>query len=350
MRPELRTKLGWFLAYLYAALLVTHVFANYFGLESYDKASLGTMVKGTAYRPFVTRALVPAMIRGIGAITPREVEIGVAKVVTSRGFIPQLRPAEYTYATFLFLVLTVAFFVGTAYTLRELVSHYYHPPGWLAGLAGATGVLLLPLMFRYYNYVYDPATILLASLMALCLAKRQARWLFYVFVVACVNKETAILALPLFVVFYWKQWPKWAIAAYGSLLVVVWAGIRAFIGAKYARNAGVNLEMHWEDHQMVLLSKYPMAALYFLVFAIGFILLVRRGWRGAPWEVRAGLLITLVPLFASAATIGYIDELRALYDAYPYMFLAVFPGLVWLVGGREALSVKHQALSPDLNA
>jgi hypothetical protein len=331
-------RLGWLLAYLYSAWLVTHAFFTFTGLEWYQKASLSAMVTGTADRPFITRALMPATINGLSALIPPSARSWIESAMTSPGFYPEFRLRGYSLATFLFFVLALSCFAGTAYVLRVLVRHYYRVPEWLAGLSGAAGLLLLPLMFRYFNYIYDPATILLASLMALCLARRQARWLFYVFVVACVNKETAILALPLFVAFYWKEWPKWAIAAYGTLLVAVWAGIRGFLKTKYSGSPGTDLEVHWQDHQMRLLSKYPMATLYLVVFAVGFVLLARYRWREKPWEVRTGLLLTLVPLFAMAAAVGYIDEIRALYDAYPFMFLAIVPGLVRLVGGRDVFT------------
>src|SRR5689334_17143830 len=55
---------SWIAVFFLAALLVTHSFSHFTGLEKSRRASLEMMVNGTAFRPFAGRVLVPYLIRG----------------------------------------------------------------------------------------------------------------------------------------------------------------------------------------------------------------------------------------------------------------------------------------------
>jgi hypothetical protein len=294
----------WLIAYVCVSHTVLWEFARFgSGLESYQKGALSALLSGIAYRPFVYRALVPALVR-IGTL-----------------LVPQ--------RLLVFMLISFLMFVGTGYCFRALVRIYYGANYIAGNLMGVAAVGLIPSMFSYFNYAYDPATIFLSSLSLLLLTKRQSRLFFFVFILSCLNKETSILLIPIFVMFYWREWSKSRILAYAGTLSAVFAVIRMTILWRYSGNPGAAVEHHFWDHQAVIwrAAFFPRS----MIVMGSLLLLVSRKWRDKPSQLRLGLFLTLVPLVGLCIPFGFVDELRDYYEAYPYILLLCFPSVASLV-------------------
>jgi hypothetical protein len=328
---------AWGAGYLYAAALVVFLHIRFTGLDFYPPAGFHAFLTGTAERPWAGRVLMPVLVHWLSALVPAPVRESVLRLYRTNGPFTDAAayPAEATFEKLVFAGLALICFAGTGYLLRALVRHYY---GWsepAASAAGLLGILLIPSTFRYTTYIYDPATIVLSCLLAWALARRNDPLLLGAFVLACLNKETAVVFVPALLVFRWKERPRLRVVALGAGLLVIWGVIRGEIGQVMAARAGPVMEFHLINHNAELFREYRAALLFTALYLGCAVALAQHGWESKPREVRLGLLLTLVPLAVMALPCGYLDETRAWYDAYPYAFLVMAPTL-WQVLGMAA--------------
>lgn len=325
-----------FLLYLLAASVVLTVFAVRPGFEGNPRATFTDQVEGRSYRPFAGRILVPTLIRGVCSATPDEFERSVAQRLEHRRFVRTLGwNSERIYEYLAAMALMAGCFVGTLYVWRALIARFYRYPAHVASLAPIIGLLSLTLLFRYLSYVYDPATLLLFSAGILALGVRDRGWFVVVLTLAALNKETSALLVPLYLLRYRGELaPRRLVVRVGGLSVL-WLAVRAFAAYVVRRNPGQTLEFHLIDHNVQLFRVHPFSLAYsVLIFALA-VWLVRREWESKPGFLRAGLLITFVPLFAAALFFGYVDELRGYYEAFPFAFLLSVPSLCSILGIAE---------------
>ena len=149
-----------FLLYGLVARHVLLIFLLYPGINGFPVAMFPDLIYGRAYRPFVKRLLLPVIVRTVSTLTPKTAQNYLATTVV-REFLGHMtarmgwEPAYYfEYVTAALLMLGC--FIGLAYVLRALIPVFYDWPAFVADLAPLGGLLLLPLFFRYYSYIYDP--------------------------------------------------------------------------------------------------------------------------------------------------------------------------------------------------
>jgi hypothetical protein len=339
---------AWGTGYLYAAALVVYIHIRFTGLDFYPPGGFRAFLEGTAERPFAGRMLMPVLVNWLSALVPAPVREFVLYLYRINGPFTDAAayPAEATFEKLVFAGLALICFAGTGYLLRALVRHYY---GWsepAASAAGLLGILLIPSAFRYTTYIYDPATIVLSCLLAWALARRNDRLLLGAFVLACINKETAIVFIPVLLLFRWRERPRLRAVALAAGLLVIWGVIRGEIGQAMAGRPGPAMEFNLINHNAELFREYRPALLFTALYLGCAVALAQHEWQSKPREVRLGLLLTLLPLAVMALPFGYLDETRAWYDAYPYAFLVVAPTLwqvLGIVAGREAAARDGEA-------
>lgn len=326
-------RVTWGAIYVYVALVVLHLFYHYSGMNAFYRSRMNDMVMGTAYRPYQNRALVPIVIGILNQETPAPVQSAIKSVLTSNAFDPDFYFQIYSYINVLFQVVGFVCFFAMALGGRKIYALLYGG-GLTANLVGLIYILLVPTWFRYYNYVYDPATLALSTWLAYVVLTNDLLAFVILFILASINKETSVIYLPVLataaVLYKRKLWP---VAVTCVILLGVWEFLRQAIQQHYAANPGFDLENHWLEHQAVVLSKYPMSLVYAICAFLFFGYLIGYGWRAKPLMIRAGFLWTFVPLFVSSIFFGFIDETRALYDCYPFaLMLAIPPILQWARG------------------
>lgn len=326
LAPARRRYLALALIYLLASLPVTFVFIAHPGLTGHPEADFGQMIDATASRPYVTRALVPFVVRTTAAALPESATSFIADHMRGRRLVRTLgwedpRLVEYAVATVVF----VACFVGFAFVLRRLAAVVYDFPAGFRDLAPLIALAALPLCFRYYSYPYDPATLLLFSLGVLFIVEARDGPFMVALVLAALNKETSILLVLLYT---WNRIAsgRGRVVLHAGLVMLVWCGVRVILELVFRDHPGAIAETHL-DHTVWLFTEFPARLWYALAVVALLAAAIVSGWKESPRFARAGLLLTVLPLFAAALFFGFVDELRGYYEAAPFIFLLALPGL-----------------------
>jgi len=323
-------KLAWGAAYFYVACMVAYVFIHFGGLNFYPRASFDLMLSGKADKPYVGRMLVPQTINWINEQSPDGLKQTVANVIGSDYFLPDYYgvpkdPIQFPYAVTILLIFAALMYTGIAFGGRAAYIAVYGNAGPIANLVGLLYLLAVPLWFRYTGYIYDPMTILLATWI-LYAATKSNIWLCCVlFILACCNKETAPLLLPVIGYGIWRK--RGIPIAVGSCVALLIAAVLIQLHRldEFSANGGLWTEPHWLDHQVSLVTQYTMSFLYAFAVMAAFLWLALKNFKQKPMILRVGLCCTLIPLFLASIPFGFVDEIRALYDSYPFVTLLAIP-------------------------
>src|SRR5205814_1395434 len=209
---------------------------------------------------------------------------------------------------------------------------------------------LLPLFFLpYARYLYDPGTLLLWALALLWVAERRRLRIWLLLPLLACHKETTLLLPPLVALREWNHSPRGRVVAVLALQLAVVAGIRLWIGSLYAGNPGGVVLRVGPSHLRELATTMFRRPPYMFVIVAMLWALVRSGWRDSPVFLRHALAFVLLPLVLLALVFGYLDEVRAFYEAWAIVFLLTIPAAVSLLGGSpaRARALDEPALSPS---
>ncbi|MBN1438859.1 MAG: hypothetical protein JW929_05550 [Anaerolineales bacterium] len=340
-------KIGYAVGYWTALLLLSaNVFITFLkdpGMNGYPGAQFDEMINGTASKPYVTRALVPSLVRlAVGALpekTRRTFNENVVKFVNK--IPPDVREAvdrtknpgtggQSNFRTLwwdilamyvIACVLLYAFLLAFHFALRSLFGAFFRGPGWFADAVGLAALAALPPFFVYYNFLYDLPTLFFITLLLALAARRKWIPFLAVFAFACWNKETTILVTMVFALAYWRRPETVDRKKYWSLLLAqlaVFAVVRIPITLAYWNNPGGAVEYHFVDHQLsrIFLQLYSFADLF---IALGALLLLGYAWKEKPRFLKIALTMA-VPLLILATFFGFLDEYRAFYELFPVVF------------------------------
>ncbi len=306
------------------------------GIEGHPRATFADLIHGRAYKPYAFRILVPTLIRGISAATPDALEAAVEReyerkrLVLGMGWTP-----DSIYEHFVAMAVVGLSFLATLYVWRRLTARLFHFPDHVADTAPVFGLLALTLFFRYCNYVYDPATVLLFSLAIITLEGEKNALFYVIFTLAALNKETSLLLIPLFFSRDRASLTTRGLLAHGSALMCLWLCVRFFVVYLFRNNPGGLVEFHLVDHNLRLPLIHPGSTAYFAGVLICAAWLAGKNWTAKPHFLRRGLLITFIPLLAGSLLFGFVDELRGYYEAYPFVFLLSLPTVCAVLGIGE---------------
>jgi hypothetical protein len=330
------------LLYSYAAVLVTYPLVTYWNFSTFEHALVEDLMGGTAYKPYVFRRLVPEILLALRLHLPDWVIERLASLYHVNSFFPHTAPPGLGTTMVLFCCVAFGCFLGFAYALRRLIRHFYpEMPVAAQDLAPVAALGLLPLFYRYYAYVYDPSTLLLSALGLLFLATNRPLYYAATFGVACYNRESSVLLVIVFVVFYAARLPRGILAAWTAVQLGFWTVVSLGIRYKFRDNP-VNpdnpAQFHLFTHNLALPRELPWSFLYFaVVVGLGW-WLVARDWHRKPLVLRHAFLCTMLPLAGVSMFIGFIDELRVYFDEYAMFFLLILPSVLRLFGGDRGTS------------
>jgi hypothetical protein len=201
-------------------------------------------------------------------------------------------------------------------------------------------LLATTIMFNF-GYMYD-FTVLFLFTLGLWLMYRQA-WVAYllVFALATLNKETTLLLLLIYALYYWRRLPRLRFLVLGVAQLGVFALIQGALRYRFRNNPGSALEWHWPDqvaaYQRVLIEDTWLLVIWGLCLAV-IVALMIRGWNQKPAFMRLALapVIILVPLWFLW---GYPFEIRNLMEALPVVTILMLPAPVSaLVAGETTLT------------
>jgi len=240
--------------YSLAAGLVILIMLVRPGLNSSGPARVPDMMQGTAHRPFVYRTLLPTTARLVVAVTPPSLKERVAYVVNRDAMLRRTVAWEPPHAFDYVVVIALIFLclVGYGWTLRALARTAPGVTPLLADFASVLGLIVLPALFRYHVYPYDPPTLLLSALALLALLRRRHGIFYLLLVFFALNKETSVLLTGLFLLRERGALRRSHLAMHAAAQLAISAGIRALLLWRFAKNPGGVVEWHWLDHNRLL--------------------------------------------------------------------------------------------------
>lgn len=295
------------------------------GINQYERSRFLDMVKGTAYRPFVYRTLLPTTTRIVVALTPEQSATASSRIVERNVYLRSAfahfhweTSAAYAYVVACLLMLLS--FMGFAHYTSRLclracrIDDTYRRRSLLAVVA----LLGLPPFFSYTAFPYDPPQLFLFTLALYLLASQRVLAFALAFGLCCLNKETAVLLILVFAFTSRKQMPRQRYLAVLFGLVAWYLLIRVLVAFVFRNNPGALVEFHLFDHNLrLLVSEWSFSDLVTCLVLSG---LVFARWREKPEFLKVSFLAVFVPLVVLSLFLGYLNEWRGYYEAYPLAF------------------------------
>ncbi|MFN8177625.1 MAG: hypothetical protein U0167_06850 [bacterium] len=325
-RPSLRQTIGYWALLAAVSLWVLAIFLrpalHHVGINDYERSRFVPMVEGTAYEPYVQRALLPLVIRGLSALVPEGGRAALTRTVEAHLFLHRVfaklhwEPAQahrYLLASLLMLLS----YVGFAHLSARLaiVTSGLTDDLRTRALIGVPALLGLPPFLIYTSFLYDPVQLFLFAAALFLLATRQIAKFAGLFPLCCLNKETAVLLIPIFALMFRDLSPRSRYLGTLAWLVICYVAVKATLILAFRANPGAVVEQHLFDHNFHWLTRPWTLADLLGWSGVGWLLLFR--WREKPRLLTTSFVCILPPLVAFALVLGYVDEWRGYYEAYP---------------------------------
>ncbi|MBM3331362.1 hypothetical protein FJY68_05850 [candidate division WOR-3 bacterium] len=350
-RPALARVAVLLLVYSTVAGFAVSEFIRYPGLASVKpwlggESFFGDMVYGRAPQPYVTRVLVPWLVRTAVAVTPStarsQTETSARHSLTSNGRPLWLHqyPFEFTLAKNILLL----FAIGFAFALWWLARLTLDVPAPAVDAIPVVSLFALPGLYGYGSMLYDlPALSLFTLGLASIAARRQ--WPYALLFAVCVlNKETGLLLTLVWAVSEARRRKPRQLAVGIGLQVCFWLVTRGLLFWYFRNNPGEPLALHLLRNAQVL----AVPGNWFLFRPVTDWLILPRGFNvlylfgfiaslyalhRAPQFLRDAYWVVL-PVFVLTWLFGNVDEMRVYYELLPIVTLVLFSGLYRLMGYR----------------
>jgi hypothetical protein len=302
------------------------------GVSGYERAEFGEMVHGQAWRPFVTRALFPAVVRFAAQAVPARIESAIAGSALATRIVAWLKWEPSLYREYLTaFVLTVACVALLSLVLQRLWAAMFRSPAGYGEAFSILGLLGIPALYKFYSYIYDLPFLLLYTACLLMIAQRRWVAYFMLFGLACLSKETSVLLILVFAAYFYRsahadRRTYWRFIAFQLLVLVI---ARAGLGWVFRENPGSMLEFHLLDYNVGLLSR-PWSLNAVVTWGV-LAALVLADYGQKPWLLRVAAAM-LIPLLALCLFFGLLDELRDYYEVYVPIALLVGVTVCRLLG------------------
>jgi hypothetical protein len=314
------------------------------GISGFSPAMFEDMVYGKASKPYVYRALLPTTVRLLTAAIPSSQKVSLDQFLDKNHFVQSIsntvlftkaqRDRHYLTEYAIALLLMFLSLLGFFWSLRYLFHSLYRVPVIYADIVSLAALIALPYCFKYYSHLYDLPTLFLFTLALGLMCNKKWKQYMMIFILGCLNKETAILLPLLCAVHYRPRMDKSTLNKLIFLQVLIFLSIKATLTAIFMHNPGTVVEFHLFDHNLQLLGFYPAKTIA-LWLGIGIVLamLIFYRWSDKPQFLRNGMWIC-IPLLLFILLFGFADELRVYYEIYPIVFLMVFHSACDLSGHK----------------
>jgi hypothetical protein len=179
-------------------------------------------------------------------------------------------------------------------------------------------------------YIYDYPLLFLYSASILLMSRRNWRWYYPVFILATINKETAILLIGVYILSCWNDQSFRKFTFHVSFQLFLYALITFVIRYYYSSNPGTGVEVHFLRNLRLLANPPDMYDLPLMILVL--FVLVAKDWSSKPVLYKY-MLIMIVPLLGLGFAFGWIEELRDYYEVYPAVIaLASMPIATYVFG------------------
>lgn len=302
---------------------------QHIGINQYESALFLDMVEGSAYKPYVHRRLVPGLVDILTGLVSESTRLEFSHVVVKSANLrlifsvfnwePQAA-FQYAVATLAMLISLYGFgYCGAHFTF--ITCCLVDRRGYFRCLLSIIHVLCLIPFFKYASYIYDPTHLFLFTLALLGLAQPN-RWAFAIgFGLGCLNKETAVLLIPLALWTYHRTISRGRFVILAIAMMSTFVLIKGLLIILYQSNPGNVVEWHVWDHNLIWF-KQSMGYGHVIFAMVLWGLLIYR-WKEKSLLLRRALLCTAPPLISLTLLFGYVDEWRDYYEVYPIGFALI---------------------------
>ena len=190
--------------------------------------------------------------------------------------------------------------------------YFYKGPPSFREIVPAAAALGLVAFAPAASHPYDLCTTFLSCLTFLMLAQSRWRAFLFVFFLACVNKETALLTTTVFIVYMWAsgQWRSRLFFALTSAQFLIFAVTKFTISYLLRTNPGELLEFHLFDINTPLFAQWVRVGFdpQFFLICCAYVVAIFYQWTRKPLILRSWLFLA-VPLL-SLDFFGVFNEWR----------------------------------------
>jgi len=343
-----------YLAYLFGSFVIVAMIPSPLLVD--HRAGAITLTNFEGYKPFQYRVLMPLVIRGVESATLDIIKDSLTEIAAPRikAKLEQRNdPAykrelvsRYVFRSVLFISLNILLMFLFMIALRYLARAFNYFPGIISDLLPLGLIFIMPLFYDYAVFVYDFCHLFLFTLGMYLLYKRD--WFRYliIFALGILNKETAVMLVLVFIFNYFSELSKPAFYKLLAAQVIIFLAIKSSLYLAFMGNPGSFVE--WQlGRNIEHLSAFPNYFIFKMtaeemlmpcaidlplpkglnlpMFAV-LVFTICYKWRSKPFFLRKASLYFAVSLILTIFW-GYVDELRANYDALPIIYLLSAMGI-----------------------
>jgi hypothetical protein len=338
------------LCLLFTALWTLLCYAAHF--NNYHRDMLSDAVYYRADRPFVYRTLLPTTVNLLTRLVPENTRQKAVQLVKRDRFLRTIftvdrSPYEstgslkletnYPVETAIAFVLMFACLLGFMRAILLLYDQCYSgSPGFRAAVPSVAAAGIVPWL-SYTSHPYDLVSLFLSALSFLSLAHGKWRQYLLVFLLSCINKETAILNTFVFITYFAAQGilRTRLSAILISAQLAIYAAVKGFVTFAFRANSGTVAEFHLLDINIPILRTWIAHHYNLEQFVTAGILISALffRWHTKPVVLRCGLIL-IFPLSILGLLFGVMDEWRAHTDLYTPLLLMILGSVGFIFGVR----------------
>ena len=328
MRKLFENKIVFRTLIVIVSLYVLITFVKLPPINGDEQSMFSEMVYGTAWKPFVYRTLLPTSVRIISEIIPEGIHKSLTETFESnRSLMLVLEKlkweSEFITEYLVAMVLMYLSLIGFVYVFRKLFDEVYSSQVWFKNLISIILLFAIPAMFQpnYSNYVYDFPALFLFTFGLLLLHQRKWNYFLILFLVSCFNKETTILLTLVFAIHFYKdaEVSKAFYYRFITFQLIIFLVVKILLYVLFLNNPGGFVEFHLIDRNYLLFNGYSLVT--FTVLFIIFLSVFSR-WIEKPKFLKDSLWIA-IPLIILTLLLGFFDEWRDYYEAFPIIVLLI---------------------------
>lgn len=327
---------------LFSLFALVHFLASSHLGDRYDNTRFESMLNGTAARPFVYRALVPAAVRAVQHVTPNWFEKHVNKkmrhwMTDRRNF--QLK-AQYPWIGATFdkakvyprLVATLLIYMtlcGYMFMMFRLGAVLFPDDGLIRWCAPLLGALTISAFNHPWQYIYDIPVLFLSAACLYAIAADKIKMYLVFFLLACFNRETILFMVPIFALFYYGNIRNSSLIALCAVQLVMLALVKLSLADIYAVNRGFFLEPNLA--RVLMRDVLAQASHYKMIALCVYVFLFTYRWPEKPALLKYALLM-LPFMYIGYVFHGNPGEYRVFFDLVPALVLLATHTLVRAAG------------------
>ncbi|MCP4580058.1 MAG: hypothetical protein GY839_00460 [candidate division Zixibacteria bacterium] len=327
-----------------------------------ERAGIIAMSQFEGHKPFQYRVLIPATVRIIEFLTPAFIENKVNQLAADRvekitesglqGLSEDKarRLGLYGYRCVAYIILNWFALFLFLLTLRYLALSVKAFSRLTCDLLPLGMIAVMPIFFDYGNFVYDFSHLFLFTLGLLMMYRERWPAFIIIFVVALLNKETAVMLTVIFVFYFHSKIPRQMFLKLLVMQISIFFIIKLSLYFLFQSNPGGIVEWHLIHNiqQMSRLTYYfqfesigkglfspfyiPIPVPHGLnlpMFVLVIALAVYR-WREKPAFLRISTSYFAISLILGFM-FGIFCEWRSYYDALPIIYLLSALGVIKLI-------------------